>query len=105
MGSLLRHLAVVLGVAAGGYYAYTALTGPRGLAAIRASHEEVRKMEEDNERLRLEIEKHKQYVQQLRTDPEARDRAIRQRLEKQKPGEKTIYDQPTPPRSPPPPPP
>lgn len=92
MVSPLRHLVVAVLVVTGGYYAYTALTGPRGITTIGASHTEVRKMEEENERLRLEIEKHRQFIHKLETDPEMRDRMIRSRLEKQKPGETTIYD-------------
>jgi cell division protein FtsB len=92
MPALLRQLALVSAVLIGGYYAYTLLTGPRGFAAIYASHAEVQEMEKENERLRQEIQRHEKLIRDLKSNPDLRDRMIRQRLEKQKPGETVILD-------------
>jgi cell division protein FtsB len=92
MLALLRNVAIAAAVLTGVYYAYTVLAGPHGFAAINASHTEVLKMEEENERLRLEVERHREFIQRLKNDPDLQDRIIRQRLEVQKPGETTIYD-------------
>lgn len=100
MLALLRHLAIFVAVIGAVLFAYTALTGPRGISAITASHNEVLKMEQENERLRQEIEKHKEFLRKLETDPAMRDRVTRSRLEKQKPGEITIYDKGELPKSP-----
>lgn len=89
---ILRHLAIISAIAVGGFYAYSILSGPRGLIAITQSRAEVQKMEQENERLAAEIRRHQKFIDDLRSKPELRDRIIRQRLEKQKPGETTILD-------------
>jgi len=100
MPAFLRQLALIGAVLIGGYYAFTLLTGPQGLASIYASHAEVQQMEQDNERLRQQIERHEKLIRDLKSNPDLRDRMIRQRLEKQKPGETVILDNGEPHKSP-----
>lgn len=89
---LFRNAAIIAAVLMGAVYAYSVLSGPNGIAAIQDSHSQVVEMEQENERLRREVDRHKEFLRKAGEDPEFRDRLIRQRLEKQKPGETVIYD-------------
>lgn len=88
---LLRQLGVVAAIVIGGVYAFMALRGPNGIPHILEKRDELRKMQMENEKLRQEIKRREEYLQKLSESPELRDKEIRERTNKQKADETTIY--------------
>lgn len=91
MGRLLRQLAYVAAVAVTCFYVFVALRGPNGIPHALEKREEMQRMERENEKLRMEIKEHEEYIKKLKTDQETRERAIREHTNKQKADETTIY--------------
>jgi cell division protein FtsB len=100
MTPLLRNLIILAALVTGVIYAYSQLTGSKGIGAIRASHAEVERMERENERVKREVERHRKFIDEISKDPELRKQIIRQRLEVHEPGKTTIYDHDGKPQSP-----
>ena len=88
---LLRQLGFVAAIVIGGVYAFMALRGPGGIPTMIEKREELRKMEAENEKLRLEIKRREDYLRKLEESPDLREREVRERTNKQKADETTIY--------------
>lgn len=91
MNRLLRQLGVMTAIAIAGFYAFVVLRGPQGIPAVMEKRRQLHKLELENDQLRQEIERHRHHIQVLERDPEAREREIRERTNKQRPDETTIY--------------
>lgn len=88
---LLRQLGFVAAIVIGGVYAFMALRGPAGIPTMIEKREELRKMEAENEKLRLEIKRREEYLRKLEDSPDLREKEVRERTNKQKADETTIY--------------
>ncbi len=91
MLAILRQLGYVAAVAVVCFYAFVALRGPHGVPQMMEKRQQLQLMEGENEKLRQEIRKHEEFIRKLETDATTRDRVIRERTNKQKPDETTIY--------------
>ena len=74
-----------------GVYVFLALAGPNAVTSIPATQRKIDEMQTQNDKLRQEIRKRNDYLKDLEKRPDLKDREIRKRLNKQKPGETTIY--------------
>lgn len=91
MRRVFRHLGWIT-LAAGlclGAVAY--LRAPNGVAATMRKMDDVHRMEEENSRLREEIRQRQDRILQLKTNENYRNKTIREKLNVQRPNEKTIY--------------
>jgi cell division protein FtsB len=64
--------------------------GPNGYTGLLQKREQVRNMEQENAKLRAEIDRLDKRVDRLQHDPAAQELEIRRRLNRVKPGE-TVY--------------
>lgn len=91
MLTILRQLGYVAAVAVVCFYAFVALRGPHGVPRMIEKKQQLERMEGENEKLRQDIRKHEEFIRKLENDPEVRDRVIREKTNRQKPDETTIY--------------
>jgi cell division protein FtsB len=90
-------LLVVLSFLTFGVAAY--LRSPGGIPAAIEKRDKVRSMEEENQRLREELDSHKELIRKLDTDQKFREKKVREIYSLQKRNEQTIIV-PTPPPTP-----
>jgi len=85
-----------------GTYAYYALTGPSGFAALRQQRKTIEQLRQDNEELRAEIERRRKRNEDLRKNRDTLDLYLRQEYNLMRPGEKKFKypDSVAPPASP-----
>lgn len=67
-----------------------ALFHPGGIPAAMKSIRDMKQLEQQVRQLRDDVSRMRRKVERLRTDPEERDRAIRQHMNMVRPGETTI---------------
>jgi len=91
MRGLFRYLSLILIGALLSLGAVAYLRGPNGLPATLNKVHQVEKMQEENNRMREEIQQRKDRIERLKNDAAARDREIRERYNMQKRNEKTYY--------------
>lgn len=91
MNSLLRNLGFLAAAALACFYVIVLLRGPQGIPAMLHIRQEVLEMEDGNRKLREEVERKKQYIKKLESDPAVRDREVRSGTNKQQPDETTIF--------------
>ena len=72
---------------AAGAYAVATLAGPQGLPALRQKRASVEKLQDDNERLRQQIDARRERIRRLRESQDELEMEIRRRLKYLKPGE------------------
>jgi cell division protein FtsB len=94
MRGLFRYLSLILIGALLSLGAVAYLRAPSGLPATLDKMHQVQKMEEENNRLREEIQQRQDRIERLKTSQPARDREIRDRYNMQKRNEKTYYTSP-----------
>jgi hypothetical protein len=75
------------------------LRSPAGIPAALDKRDNVRSMEDENQRLREELQNHKEFIQKLDTDQKFREKQVRQIYNLQKRNEQTIIVPTTPPAS------
>ncbi len=90
MTTTLRRAAYSLALAIMAAYGYIALSGPRGIPALRMRWNEIRQLEEQNANLQRDNEYKKQRIERLKNDPAEQELEIRRRLKVQRPGETTF---------------
>ena len=66
------------------------LRSPAGVPAALEKRDKVRQMEEENQRLREELQNHKEFIQKLDTDQKFREKKVREIYSLQKRNEQTI---------------
>jgi hypothetical protein len=74
------------------------LRSPAGIPAALEKRDKVRSMEDENQRLREDLQSHKEFIQKLDTDQKVREKKVREIYNLQKRNEQTIIV-PTAPRS------
>lgn len=67
--SFLRPIAALAALSGLAAYATIMLRGPQGLNALAEKHREIRRLQEQNDRLSHEIELKKLHIQRLQSDP------------------------------------
>ena len=72
-----------------GSYAFFTLRGPHGIPALLEKQREIHEMEEKNAKLDREIERMRDHIKRLETNPSEQELEVRERLKLLKPGEKT----------------
>ncbi|MBI5282155.1 MAG: hypothetical protein HY858_10770 [Candidatus Solibacter usitatus] len=91
MLALLRQLGYVAAAAVACFYVFIVLKGPNGLPVMMEKRQRIERMKQENDTLRMEIEKRRQAIEHLESSDEARERAIREHTHKAKGNETTIY--------------
>ncbi|HEY1342493.1 MAG TPA: septum formation initiator family protein [Bryobacteraceae bacterium] len=71
-------------------YALFALRGPHGVRAFREKQRQIQEMEQRNQDLDREIERKKEHIQRLTSNPDQQELEIRERLKLVHPGEKVF---------------
>ncbi len=71
-------------------YGFAEFRGPNGYLGLLQKREQVHTLEQENAKLRAEIDKLDKRVDKLQHDPAAQEQEIRKRLHMVKPGE-TVY--------------
>jgi len=66
------------------------LRSPSGVPAALEKRDKVRAMEDENQRLREDLQNHKEFIQKLDTDQKFRERKVREIYNLQKRNEQTI---------------
>ncbi len=87
----LRNLSFVAAFVLLGAYVILALRGPQGIPALLEKREEIRKLEEQNQSLRADVERRRERIKVLDSSPEAQELEIRKRLKLQRKGDTTLY--------------
>jgi len=87
----MRWVGYLAAAALAGVYLFLALGGQNPITSIPETQRQIREMQRKNDELRQKIRERSEYLRKLDEHPELRDREIRKGLNKQKPGETTIY--------------
>ena len=74
-----------------GAYVVLALRGPQGIPALLERRQEIRKLEEQNQGMKAEIEKRRERIRVLGSSRETQELEIRKRLKLQRKGDTTLY--------------
>jgi cell division protein FtsB len=69
-------------------YAFFTLHGPHGIPWLLEKQREIHEMEEKNAKLDREIERMRDHIKRLETNPSEQELEVRERLKLLKPGEK-----------------
>jgi cell division protein FtsB len=69
-------------------YAFFTLRGPHGIPWLLEKQREIHEMEEQNAKLDREIERMRDHIKRLETNPSEQELEVRERLKLLKPGEK-----------------
>jgi hypothetical protein len=87
----MRQLGIVTFFLVAGFYVFAMFTGPAGWPAMMKKRGELVEVEQQNDRLKYQIEKERDGIKALQESGPARDRVIREKTRKQKRSETTIY--------------
>ena len=71
-------------------YAFVALRGPNGIYAWREKQHAITELEQKNAALARDIERKKEHIQRLNSNPDEQELEIRDRLKLIHPGEKVF---------------
>lgn len=91
MKNTVRNLGVLAVLGLLGGYVYLALQGPQGIPALMEKRREIRELEEQNQNLKAEIERRKERIRVLTSDPDAQELEIRRRLKLQREGDTSFF--------------
>jgi len=69
-------------------YAFFTLRGPHGIPWLIEKQREIHEMEDQNAKLDREIERMRDHIKRLETNPSEQELEVRERLKLLKPGEK-----------------
>jgi cell division protein FtsB len=69
-------------------YAFFTLRGPHGIPWLLQKQREIHEMEDQNAKLDREIERMRDHIKRLETNPSEQELEVRERLKLLKPGEK-----------------
>jgi cell division protein FtsB len=91
-------MTVAAALALFGGYVVLALRGPQGLPVLMEKRQEIRKLEEQNQELKADIEKRRERIRVLANSRDMQELEIRKRLKLQRKGDTTIFlpEQPAP---------
>ncbi len=91
MGFLLRQLGYLAAAAVACFYVFVVLKGPNGIPTMIEKRHQIERMKQTNDDLRLEIQRRKTAIDQLKNSSDARDRAVREQTRKARKDDVTIY--------------
>jgi len=91
MSWFVRYLGYLAAAGLFGVYVFLLVAGPQPITAIPKTREQLHKMEQENEQLRQEVQRRKEYLDDLEKNRSLQEREIRRGLNKQREGETTIY--------------
>lgn len=89
--ALLRQLGYIAAVALACFYAFVVLRGPNGIPAMIERNHQVETLQREIRELDTRIQDKKNFLEEVRKNPEIRDREIRRQTNKVKPGETIIF--------------
>ena len=90
MNSLVRNVLLMTACLTLLGYTVHVLRGPQGIPYFLEKREEVKRLEKQNEDLRLENERKRERINELKNSRSEQELAIRERSKMQKPGETTF---------------
>jgi len=90
MRSIVRNLGLLLAFSLVTFSVAAYLRSPAGIPAALDKRDKVRNMEDENQRLREELQSHKEFIQKLDTDQKFREKKVREIYNLQKRNEQTI---------------
>ncbi len=96
MRRIVRNLGLLMAFSLVTFSVAAYLRSPAGIPAALEKRDKVRTMEDENQRLREELQMHKDFIQKLDTDQKFREKKVREIYNLQKRNEQTIIV-PTPP--------
>jgi cell division protein FtsB len=82
-----RRILILVAFILAATYGYVALQGPQGIPALQAKWREIRKLEEDNTSLQLEIQYRRDRIKKLEENPSEQELEVRKNLKLLRPGE------------------
>ena len=91
MSFLIRQLGYLAVAAVACFYVFVALRGPNGIPTMIEKRQQLERMKQDNDALRLQIQRKKVVINQLQNSDDARKRAVREQTRKSMEGDVTIY--------------
>lgn len=74
-----------------GAYVVLALRGPQGIPAVLEKRQEVRRLEEQNQSLKSDIDRRKERIRVLGSSREMQELEVRKRLKLQRKGDTTLF--------------
>ena len=80
----------VAAILAAASYAFFTLRGPHGVPGLLEKQREIHQMEEKNAKLDQEIERMRDHIKRLESNPSDQELEVRERLKLVKPGEKVF---------------
>jgi cell division protein FtsB len=86
----LIRMAYLMAFLAAATYAFFTLRGPHGIPWLLERQTEIHEMETKNAKLDQEIERMRDHIKRLETDPVQQELEVRERLKLVKPGEKVF---------------
>ena len=90
MRSIVRNLGLLVVFSLITFSVAAYLRSPTGVPAAIEKRDKVRSMEDENQRLREELQNHKEFIQKLDTDQKFREKKVREIYSLQKRNEQTI---------------
>jgi cell division protein FtsB len=99
MRTIVRNLVLLLAFSLVTFSVAAYLRSPTGIPAALDKRDKVRSMENENQRLREELQSHREFIQKLDTDQKFREKKVREIYNLQKRNEQTIIVPTTPPAS------
>ena len=90
MRRIVRNLALLAVFSFATFSVAVYLHSPAGIPAALEKRDKVRSMEDENQRLREDLQSHKEFIQKLDTDQKFREKKVREIYNLQKRNEQTI---------------
>src|ERR1035437_5792763 len=90
MRRIVRNLALMLAFSLAPFSVAAYLRSPAGIPAALEKRDKVRTMEDENQRLREDLQSHKEIIRKLDTDLKFREKKVREIYNLQKRNEQTI---------------
>ena len=91
MMALLRQIGYIAAVALACFYAFIVLRGPNGIPSMIERNQQVEALEKEIRELDARIADKKNFIEEVKKNPEVREREVRRQLNKVKPGETIIF--------------
>ncbi len=88
MKAPLVRTAYVVAIAVVAGFAFISLAGPRGIPSLLEKNRQIQTLEKRNEELGKDIERARDRIRRMESDPDEQERVIKERLKLVGPGEK-----------------
>ncbi|HBY64301.1 MAG TPA: hypothetical protein DEH78_31135 [Solibacterales bacterium] len=91
MKPILRNLSFVAAFGLMAAYVFLALRGPQGLPSLLEKRRQIQQLQEQNQNLKVDVERKQERIRLLKTSREMQELEIRRRLKLQREGDTTIF--------------